>query len=28
LKEIEKRFDAKVPEYPKDGVDSSSYMAS
>lgn len=28
IKEIEKRFDAKVPEYPKDGVDSSTYMAS
>jgi ATP-dependent RNA helicase UAP56/SUB2 len=28
LKEIESRFEAKVPEYPVDGVDSSSYMAS
>jgi len=26
LKEIEKRFDAKVPEYPAEGVDSSTYM--
>ncbi|KAL9106088.1 MAG: hypothetical protein Q9227_008833 [Pyrenula ochraceoflavens] len=28
LKEIESRFEAKVPEYPKDGVESSSYMAN
>jgi ATP-dependent RNA helicase UAP56/SUB2 len=28
LKEIEKRFEASVPEYPVDGVDSSTYMAS
>jgi ATP-dependent RNA helicase UAP56/SUB2 len=28
LKEIEKRFDASVPEYPVEGVDSSTYMAS
>jgi ATP-dependent RNA helicase UAP56/SUB2 len=28
LKEIESRFEAKVPEYPAEGVDSSSYMAS
>lgn len=28
LKQIEKRFEAKVPEYPKEGVDSSTYMAS
>jgi ATP-dependent RNA helicase UAP56/SUB2 len=28
LKDIEKRFDAKVPDYPKEGVDSSTYMAS
>jgi hypothetical protein len=28
LKEIEKRFEAKVPEYPKEGVPSSSYMAA
>jgi ATP-dependent RNA helicase UAP56/SUB2 len=28
LKEIEKRFDASVPEYPAEGVDSSTYMAS
>ncbi|RMD42523.1 hypothetical protein DV735_g2577, partial [Chaetothyriales sp. CBS 134920] len=28
LEAIEKRFDAKVPEYPKEGVDSSTYMAS
>ena len=28
LKEIESRFEAKVPEYPEEGVDSSSYMAS
>ena len=28
LKEIENRFEAKVPEYPAEGVDSSSYMAS
>jgi ATP-dependent RNA helicase UAP56/SUB2 len=28
LKQIEKRFDAKVPDYPKEGVDSSTYMAS
>lgn len=26
LSEVEKRFDAKVPEYPKDGIDSSQYM--
>lgn len=26
LKEIEKRFDAKVPEYPEGGVESSTYM--
>ena len=26
--EIEKRFDAKVPEYPEGGVESSTYMAS
>src|ERR1700722_11858821 len=26
LKEIEKRFDAQVPEYPAEGVDSSTYM--
>ena len=26
LKEIEKRFDAKVPEYPEAGVESSTYM--
>jgi ATP-dependent RNA helicase UAP56/SUB2 len=28
LKEIESRFDARVPEYPAEGVDSSTYMAS
>lgn len=28
LDEIEKRFDAKVPEYPAEGVDSSTYMQS
>ena len=28
LKEIETRFEAKVPEYPKEGVESSSYMAT
>jgi ATP-dependent RNA helicase UAP56/SUB2 len=28
LKEIESRFEAKVPEYPADGVEASSYMAS
>ena len=28
LKEIEKRFEAQVPEYPEGGVDSSTYMAS
>ena len=28
LTQIEKRFDAKVPDYPKEGVDSSTYMAS
>lgn len=28
LKEIEKRFDASVPEYPKEGVASSTYMAA
>ena len=28
LKEIEGRFEAKVPEYPADGVDSSTYMAN
>ena len=28
LKQIEKRFDAQVPEYPEGGVDSSTYMAS
>ena len=28
LKEIENRFEAKLPEYPAEGVDSSSYMAS
>ncbi|KAJ4555333.1 Suppressor of the cold-sensitive snRNP biogenesis mutant brr1-1 [Exophiala dermatitidis] len=28
LKEIERRFEAKVPEYPEGGVDSSTYMAS
>ena len=27
LKEVESRFEAKVPEYPADGVDSSTYMA-
>ncbi|KAK5077275.1 Suppressor of the cold-sensitive snRNP biogenesis mutant brr1-1 [Lithohypha guttulata] len=26
LAEIEKRFDAKVPQYPEGGVDSSTYM--
>lgn len=26
LGEVEKRFDAKVPEYPKEGIDSSTYM--
>ena len=26
LKEIEKRFDAKVPEWPEGGVDASVYM--
>ena len=28
LKAVESRFEAKVPEYPADGVDSSTYMAS
>lgn len=28
LSEIEKRFEAKVPQYPEGGVDSSSYMQS
>lgn len=28
LKEIESRFEAKVPEYPADGIDPSTYMAS
>lgn len=28
IKEVETRFEAKVPEYPKEGVDTSSYMAN
>ncbi|KPI41719.1 ATP-dependent RNA helicase sub2 [Cyphellophora attinorum] len=28
LKEIEKRFEAKIPPYPTEGVESSSYMAT
>ena len=28
LKEIEKRFEAKIPEYPAEGVDASTYMAA
>lgn len=28
LKAIEARFEAKVPEYPAEGVDSSTYMAT
>ena len=28
LKEIEKRFQASIPEYPAEGVDSSTYMAT
>ncbi|TVY87638.1 ATP-dependent RNA helicase [Lachnellula willkommii] len=28
LKSIEKRFEASVPEYPADGIDSSTYMAN
>lgn len=28
LKDIEARFEAKVPEYPAEGVDASTYMAS
>jgi ATP-dependent RNA helicase UAP56/SUB2 len=27
LKEIEKRFEVALPEYPEGGVDSSTYMA-
>lgn len=27
LAEIEKRFEAKIPEYPANGVDSTTYMA-
>lgn len=26
LKEIEKRFEVSLPEFPKDGIDSSTYM--
>ncbi|KAI8675223.1 hypothetical protein NCS57_00422600 [Fusarium keratoplasticum] len=28
LKEIEKRFEVALPEFPKEGVDASTYMAS
>lgn len=28
LKEIESRFDARVPEYPEGGVEASTYMAT
>ncbi|KAF4626329.1 hypothetical protein G7Y89_g11833 [Cudoniella acicularis] len=28
LKSIEKRFEASVPEYPAEGIDSSTYMAN
>jgi ATP-dependent RNA helicase UAP56/SUB2 len=28
LKDIEARFEAKVPEYPAEGVEASTYMAS
>ncbi|KAL9624796.1 MAG: hypothetical protein Q9160_001151 [Pyrenula sp. 1 TL-2023] len=28
IKDVETRFEAKVPEYPKEGVESSSYMAN
>lgn len=28
IKEIEKRFEAKIPEYPADGVEASTYMAA
>ena len=28
LKEIESRFEAKVPEYPAEGVEASTYMAA
>ncbi|KAL2827005.1 hypothetical protein BDW59DRAFT_160586 [Aspergillus cavernicola] len=27
LKDIGKRFEVALPEYPEDGVDSSTYMA-
>ena len=26
LKEIEKRFEVSLPEFPQDGIDSSTYM--
>ncbi|KAK7536456.1 P-loop containing nucleoside triphosphate hydrolase protein [Phyllosticta citribraziliensis] len=28
LKEVEKRFEVPLPEFPEDGIDSSSYMAN
>jgi ATP-dependent RNA helicase UAP56/SUB2 len=28
LKQIEKRFDVALPEFPKEGVDASTYMAN
>jgi len=28
LKSIEKRFEVALPEFPKDGVDASTYMAT
>jgi ATP-dependent RNA helicase UAP56/SUB2 len=28
MKQIEKRFEVAVPEFPKEGIDSTSYMAN
>jgi ATP-dependent RNA helicase UAP56/SUB2 len=28
LKSIEKRFEVALPEFPKEGIDASTYMAS
>jgi ATP-dependent RNA helicase UAP56/SUB2 len=28
LKAIEKRFEVALPEFPKEGIDASTYMAS
>jgi len=28
LRSVEKRFDVALPEYPKEGIDVKSYMAT